>query len=179
VYIGCALSANTNFGTTVSLIDQGKTDAFVVAMDAATLTPSCGVDLGDAANDQQVNAIALDPTGATLYVGGAFTGTLSPTTLVSANGTQDGFTLELGTANCSIKSCLKQVTEDPAYYPATVSSGTQTVSKIVMQGATMANWWIAGSYSSSMALGSDSTAVSLPLTGGAGTIWYYVAHLLP
>jgi hypothetical protein len=180
VYIGGALAANTNFGT-VSLIAQGKTDAFVVAMDAATLTPSCGVDLGDAANDQQVNALALDPTGATLYVGGAFTGTLSPTTLVSANGTQDGFTMELDTANCSINSCLKQVTEDPAYYPATVSvpAGTQTVSKIAMQGTTMANWWIAGSYASSMSLGSGNTAVSLPLTGGAGTIWYYVAHLLP
>jgi hypothetical protein len=87
--------------------------------------------------------------------------------------------MEFGTANCSINSCLKQITEDPSVYPATVPAGGQTVNVVTMQGATMASWWIGGSYSSSMSLGSGATAVSLPLTGGAGTIWYYVAHLLP
>jgi hypothetical protein len=177
VYIGGALAANTSFGS-VSLTDQGKTDAFILKMDAATLTPSCGTDLGDAGNDQAIKGLGLDPTGATLYVGGVFTGTLSPTSLVSTGGTQDAFTMEFGTASCSINSCLKQITEDPSA-PTGTAAGTQTVNMVTMQGATMASWWIGGSYSSSMALGSGATAVSLPLTGGAGTIWYYVAHLLP
>ena len=178
VYIGGALAANTSFGG-VSLTDAGKTDAFILKMDVATLTPSCGVDLGDAGNDQAIKGLGLDPTGATMYVGGVFTGALSPTSLVSTGGTQDAFTMEFGTANCSINSCLKQITEDPSVYPATVPAGGQTVNVVTMQGATMASWWIGGSYSSSMSLGSGATAVSLPLTGGAGTIWYYVAHLLP
>jgi hypothetical protein len=177
VYVGGALGANIAFGG-VSLTDSGLTDAYIVKMDAATLTPSCGVSLGDAANDQAVKGLGLDPTGATLYVGGIFSGTLSPTTLVSTGGSLDAFTMEFGTANCSINSCLKQITEDPAYYPG-VPAGTQTVGMVAMQGSTMANWWIGGSYSSSMALGAGATAVSLPPTGSAGTIWYYVAHLLP
>jgi hypothetical protein len=73
---------------------------------------------------------------------------------------------------------LKQVTEDPSA-PAGTAAGTQTVNMVTMQGTNLASWWIGGSYSSSMALGSGATAVSLPLTGSAGTIWYYVAHLLP
>jgi len=181
VYIGGDLAVNTNFGS-VNLVDQGLTDAFVVKMDAATLTPSCGVDLGDAANDQAIKGLGLDPTGATLYVGGVFSGTLSPTTLVATAGSLDAFTMELGTASCSIDSCLKQITEDMSVYNAATNTpvaGTQTVNMIAMQGATMANWWIGGSYSSTMSLGSGATAVSLPPTGSAGTLWYYVAHLLP
>jgi len=179
VYIGGALGANTTFGT-VSLIDSGLTDAFVLKMNAS-LTPQCGVALGDATFDQSVKGLGLDPTGATLYVGGAFTGTLSPTTLVSANSTLDGFTLELGTANCTI-GCPKGVSEDKAVYNAatnTPPAGTQTVGAIAMQGAGLANWWIAGLYSSTMSLGSGTTLVSLPPTGSAGTAWNYVANLVP
>jgi hypothetical protein len=105
-----------------------------------------------------------------LYVGGAFQGTLSPLTITSTAGTLDGFTLEVGTANCTI-GCPKQLTEDPSA-PAGTSAGTQTVGAVTMQGS---NWWVAGIYSSSMSLG----GVSLPLTGSAGTNFNYVAHLIP
>ena len=179
VYIGGALGASTTFGS-VSLTDSGLTDAFVLKMNAS-LTPQCGVALGDATFDQSVKGLGLDPTGATLYVGGAFTGTLSPTTLVSANSTLDGFTIELGTANCTI-GCPKGVSEDKAVYNAatnTPPAGTQTVGAIAMQGTGLANLWIAGLYSSTMSLGSGATLVSLPPTGSAGTAYNYVAHLVP
>ncbi len=162
------VGVNANFGAPVGTLNSsGKTDGFVVKLSPSLTSALWGFTFGDAGFDQAAPSLALSSTG-DVFMGGAFTGTLTGLNGLTSNGntSTDAFTVHLSGATGAVL-CAQSYGD---------SGGNQNAAYLTVATAASNKVTFGGNFSGTMTLG--------PLTGSHVTLTAasnsgYVAGLVP
>ena len=162
------VGANANFGAPVGTLNSsGKTDGFVVKLSSSLASSLWGFTFGDAAFDQAVLSLALS-SGGDVFMGGAFTGTLTGLSGLASNGntSTDAFTVQLSGATGAIL-CAQSYGD---------VAGNQNAAYLTVASAASNKVTFGGNFSGTMTLGSlTGSHVTLTAASNSG----YVAGLVP
>ncbi len=162
------VGVNADFGAPVGILNStGKTDGFVVKLNSSLASAMWGFTFGDAAFDQAVLSLALSSSG-DVFMGGAFTGTLTGLGGLASNGntSTDAFTVQLSGATGAVL-CAQSYGD---------AAGNQNAAYLTVATAASNKVTFGGNFSGTMTLGSlTGSHVTLTAASNSG----YVAGLVP